>query len=400
MSGATNQVLVRMLDRLFAALVNGPSLNARPHASRQRVDFAQLSRLGDAGPEEALRRLLGEARQVRLAARGPAPEKRGNGFAKRGAGTSVPAASPKDAEHSKNGNGAGRSGPHVTDIERAAEKAWVEQQALLSKLRVIADDARTYEQDTGVHVLNIGFPLLSLPPGSLDARQAGSGRRVLAPIAFIPVAVTLSGGATQNVQVACRGDGIDLVVPNNALLAWLEQQTGKPTAAELFVDAQGQDPWREVCELVGHVCNLLDLDVPEVFKPAPKVEPQGGEGAGRGSAPEGGLADDGDDGPEREPAPATTTTSRNVRSTEADPAQEDAEGAVPELGAEEIEEELDAPRAAPPASRAAKDAMPQAAVGAAAPKTGWDALELQAPPRAEEDDEKPQVVPSAVLGLF
>src|SRR5947208_17054107 len=79
MPGAKNKVLLKMLDRLFAALVNGPSLNARPHASRQRVDFAQLTRLGDAPAEEALKRLLGEARQVRLAARVPAPKKRSNG---------------------------------------------------------------------------------------------------------------------------------------------------------------------------------------------------------------------------------------------------------------------------------------------------------------------------------
>ena len=38
MSGPHNKVLVKMLDRLFAALVNGPGLNARPHNSRQRID--------------------------------------------------------------------------------------------------------------------------------------------------------------------------------------------------------------------------------------------------------------------------------------------------------------------------------------------------------------------------
>ena len=352
MSGPNNKVLVKMLDRLFASMVNGPSLNARPHASRQRVDFAQLGRLGDVSAEEALRRLLGDARQVRVAARVPQPKKRSaprNGFGKRRAG-----------ETPGNGNGgAVAEGPTLTDAERAAEKAWVEQQALLTKLRVIADDARTYEQDTGVHVLNVGFPLLSLPPGSFDARQAGSTRRVLAPVAFIPVAVTLAGGATQNVQIACRGDGIDLVVPNNALLAWLEQQTGKPAAAELFADHEGQDPWREVCELVKHVCDQLDLEVPELFEVG-KDE----------SAP-----------------------------TEAPALPEDSEGGEPEaapaveqLDAEGIEEEVEAAKVPPPVGEEAK---PQA------PKTGIDALTLVAPPRADdEEDEKPRVVPAAVLGLF
>ena len=54
------------------------------------------------------------------------------------------------------------------------ERAWLDQQALLTKFRIIADDARTYEQDTGVHVLNLGFPLLSLPPGTFSSVVGGS----------------------------------------------------------------------------------------------------------------------------------------------------------------------------------------------------------------------------------
>src|SRR5262245_16818850 len=30
-----NPILTKMLDRLFAAMLNGPSMNCRPHASRQ-----------------------------------------------------------------------------------------------------------------------------------------------------------------------------------------------------------------------------------------------------------------------------------------------------------------------------------------------------------------------------
>ena len=36
-----NKILQKMLDRLLAGLVNGPSLNCRPYASRQRLDFVQ-----------------------------------------------------------------------------------------------------------------------------------------------------------------------------------------------------------------------------------------------------------------------------------------------------------------------------------------------------------------------
>ena len=121
MSAATNKVLVKMLDRLFAALVNGPSLNARPHNSRQRVDFAQLGRLGDISPDEALRRLLGEARQVRVAARVPVPKRRGgaNGrgrFGKRGNG--IGNGSREEASGGAAAPGSGEPESRLTEAER------------------------------------------------------------------------------------------------------------------------------------------------------------------------------------------------------------------------------------------------------------------------------------------
>jgi len=53
-----NRILSKMLERLFAALVNGPSLNCRPHSSRQRVDWTLLGKLKDQSPEDALRPCL------------------------------------------------------------------------------------------------------------------------------------------------------------------------------------------------------------------------------------------------------------------------------------------------------------------------------------------------------
>src|SRR5688500_1473741 len=374
MSAAANKVLVKMLDRLFAALVNGPSLNARPHASRQRVDFAQLGRLGDLAPEDALRRLLGEARQVRVAARVPPPKRRGAASRGRRFGK----AGAREAEGNGNGGGGNGNGKgkgsreeasgdaaalgsaepesRLTDAERVAERAFLDQQALLTKLRVIIDDARTYEQDTGVHILNVGFPLLSLPPGSFDARQAGSTRRVLAPIAFIPVAITLSGGATQNIRLACRGDGIDLVAPNNALLAWLEQQTGKPATPDLFADQTGDDPWREICDLVAYVCKTLDLAVPELFteEPAAPVAPV---------------------------APAPPPLPAKPR----------------ELTGEEIDAEVAARRE----SELAEERGEAAAAKLPPPPTrGFAALKLQPAPRADDsgEGEKPRVATTAILG--
>jgi hypothetical protein len=64
-----NPVLTKMLDRLFASMVNGPSMNCRPHASRQRIDLVQVSRLKNIEPERMLLSLIGPGRLVKLVAR-------------------------------------------------------------------------------------------------------------------------------------------------------------------------------------------------------------------------------------------------------------------------------------------------------------------------------------------
>src|ERR1700678_3069072 len=202
-----NAFLARMLDRLFAAVVGGPGLNCRPHASRQRVDLTQFSRLGDISPEEVLRKLLSPHRSAKLSAKTPPPKR----VIQSGDDDKTP----------------------LTEAEKAALSAWTDQQSLTAKLRTIVEDAKTYEQDTGVHVLQLGFPLLSLPPigeaskGRFDSGTGGGSRRILAPIAFIPVAVSIKRGSIIGVEIACKGEGVDRVVPNTALLAWLEQHTGK-----------------------------------------------------------------------------------------------------------------------------------------------------------------------------
>lgn len=240
MSQVGQRILNRMLERLFAAIVNGPSLNCRPHHSRQRVDLASLSRLRDIAPAAALRTLLSEKAEVVVAARVPAPPAR------------------ITAAGATNGGGA-EEPPEVA----AARRAWQEQQGLLTKLRTVVEEARTYEDDTGVWVLNIGFPLLSLPPGTAPGRQT-TGRRVLAPIALIPVSMTVRTGTGAGVEIACRGDEADRVTPNEALLSWLEQQTGKPRP-ELFSDEEGEDPWREIAELVRHVAGVVGVEPPALF---------------------------------------------------------------------------------------------------------------------------------------
>src|SRR6185295_10871925 len=74
-----NPILSRMLDRLFAAMLNGPSMNCRPHASRQRLDLLHLARLKDVPPGDVLMALLGKEGSVKLAARVPVPQRKSVG---------------------------------------------------------------------------------------------------------------------------------------------------------------------------------------------------------------------------------------------------------------------------------------------------------------------------------
>src|SRR5437763_2606087 len=68
-----NPILSKMLERLFAAMLNGPSMNCRPHASRQRLDLLHLGRLRDMEPGDILLALLGKEPTIKLAARVPVP---------------------------------------------------------------------------------------------------------------------------------------------------------------------------------------------------------------------------------------------------------------------------------------------------------------------------------------
>lgn len=251
MTESATKILQRMLDRLFAGLADGPALNCRPHSSRQRIDFGQLGKLRDAAPEDALRHLLGEKPLVKLSARVSVP----------------PRTSKKDRVAGRDDD------PREADAspeDLAARKAWDTQQGVLGKLRVLAEEARTYEQDTGAHALHIGFPLLSLPPGSGSGAGRTLSRRVLAPIAFIPVTLSVRVGASSSVEIAAKEEGVDRVMPNTALFAWLEQQTGM-TFGEFDGDEKGEHPWREIAELVQHVAGALKLPVPAPFSGDPSV---------------------------------------------------------------------------------------------------------------------------------
>ncbi|MBX3378063.1 MAG: DUF4011 domain-containing protein [Phycisphaeraceae bacterium] len=224
------KILPAMLDRLFAAIAGGPSLNCRPHSSRQRIDLAALSSLDDATPTACLLALLGPQASARVVARvKPAPPIRED----------------------------------ESDDIRALRVRYAAQLNLISKLRILVDEARTYEDDTGVHVLNVGFPVLHLPPSG-TTRRGTPGRRILAPVAFIPVSLSVQGGAAPAIVIECQSDEVDRVVPNEALLAWIEQQTGI-AADSHFHDEDGSQPWKEIAAIVQHVCKAMDAPLPEAF---------------------------------------------------------------------------------------------------------------------------------------
>lgn len=228
-----NAILSKMLERLYASLMRGPGLNCRPHHSRQRIDVTSLTALKDLAPAMVLPMLLDDDKPVRLDAKVDPPANPPNRFEKK----TEDAPEPDD--------------PHL--------RAWDAQKKLLTKLRHLSEDAKTYEQDTGVGVLNIGYPLLSLPPGSVG----GSSGRILAPIAFVPVSLEVSTGRKAGLTVTRRADGLDMVTPNPALLAWLERETGNaPEVDALFNDEEGEDPWREIAELVRLVAGMLDIEAP------------------------------------------------------------------------------------------------------------------------------------------
>ena len=311
MASSGRAVLSTMLDRLLAGLMAGPNMNCRPHASRQRVDLTQLSRLADATPESVLLGLLGPDESARVVAKVKPPRKR------------------------ERAEGEPES-PH--------ERAFREQQALVAKLRVIADEARTYENDTGVAALAVGFPLLSVPPA------AGESKRILAPVAFVPVSLAMKVGATPAAELACKSESGDRIRPNAALLAWIEQQTGHAPPPENDDDA---DPWGELHQLIEHVVTALGVANP--FTPS--------------------ASPDGPGEPEVGVPPSISPTLRGGSADEGPPV-EDLSETPAERGANGT--------VTPPVRKI----------------TPSFAFTLQPSPRVDDPDDGPRIVSAAVLGLF
>jgi hypothetical protein len=220
-----------MLERLYASLVQGPCLNCRPHSSRQRVDLNALQAFNHLSPNEIIPKLLTGTGQVEVQAKVP------------------PFVSELDEAL-------------LSETDRISKRAFESQARLLGKLRDIAEDARDYEQETGENALYIGYPLISIPPGADVLGE--STARVFAPLTLIPVELTVKRGATQSIGLTAKGAGVDLVIANFPLLAWLEQQTGRDTS-ELYTDDDGSQPWREINEIAKLLADGLQAGVPPEF---------------------------------------------------------------------------------------------------------------------------------------
>src|SRR4051794_22146164 len=109
-------ILQTMLRRLYASLVHGPSMNARPHTSRQRVDLCALAALAGREVQGALAELLQKG-SIEFPAKVPRFE---------------PPAYP-EAEWSEE--------------QKLARAGAERQRRLLEKLRGIAVDAQDYFND-------------------------------------------------------------------------------------------------------------------------------------------------------------------------------------------------------------------------------------------------------------
>lgn len=252
-----NRILVKMLERLRAGLLDGPGINCRPHRSRQRVDFTQFAKFQADSPAEYLLDLLGPEKAAVVSATMSRPAKRH---------PPSPAPRPDDGQPPPSSDPPSDTGePSVMqpvapdDLETSEGDLATLQDALFHKLKILAEDARVYEQDTGVDVLHVGFPLLHIPPGA-----GGSTRRILAPLALIPVSMQMRLLPRPSVRLSCRSEQMDRVIPNPSLFAWLEQ-SHKPAPAELMEDDGSREPWDEIVALARWIAETFAIELPAIF---------------------------------------------------------------------------------------------------------------------------------------
>lgn len=221
-----------MLERLRNGLLSGPGLNARPQASRQRMDPLELTALGGTSPENLIQSLLTQ-KELQFPAKIPAGNWPGGG--------EMSSWEPE---------------------EQAAFVAWRKQGKVLRRFMTIAEDAQEYFNDHGETSLALGFPLLSMPK-EIGTKRGVSSRssRWLAPVAFLPISLQVKMGGRAEVIIRLAGEGERLVEPNTALFALLEQMCGRTLDVE-FTGDDGSDPWAEISALTKLAAEAAGVAVP------------------------------------------------------------------------------------------------------------------------------------------
>ena len=233
MSNNNQLVLERLVDRLYASMVQGPCLNCRPHLSRQRFDLTAIKAFKHLDPTQIIPQLLSTGKSVEILAKAV----QNNGI------------------NGKN---------QAIDDQTTKKSEFDDQTKLLLRVKDVAVSAYDYEQETGENALYIGYPLISIPPISKGLDKPTT--RILAPVALIAVDLLVKSGNTQSVKISTKGSGTDLVVANFPLLSWLEQQTGVDTS-ELFTDEEGTQPYKEINEIVKILAEALKVTIPSEFSP-------------------------------------------------------------------------------------------------------------------------------------
>ncbi|PTY02062.1 DNA helicase [Verrucomicrobia bacterium LW23] len=288
-------ILDKMLQRLYAGLARGPGLNARPQNSRLRIDVMELQALGGLSPEAVLPLLLGGGKGVEFPAKVPV-------FVESGSSSpiiveaSVPVAAQEISapvvgseatipvsDQPEAGSSVSDSRPAVlptpapvqpappkgkraknADLSRedkVARSAYEAQSKLLRKLRDVVEDATDYYNDHGEQALFVGYPLLSIPVQGSGQRGFASGSgRILAPIAFTAVNLSVRREAKPGVTLQAVGETADWVIPNPALMAWLEQRTGEDTDDLFGGENAEKDAWRTLEAIVKWVCRAAEVD--------------------------------------------------------------------------------------------------------------------------------------------
>jgi hypothetical protein len=257
-----NRVLVKLLERLRSGLLEGPGLNCRPHQSRQRIDLVQLDKLAPGQAAAVLHALLGPEKVGTLTVKlVPEPESsdKPNVDAEP---ESTPSAEPPAESAETPSSAESHTGFNRRKSSQPTDP-YHQQQSLLRKLKVLIEDARIYEQDTGADVLHLGFPLLHVPRGK--SRGEAGTRRLLAPLALVPVSLNLKLGARPTVEFVCRADKMDRVIPNPSLLAWLEQSGQRPPDG-LLEDETPMEPWEEIAGLARWIAECFGVPLPKMFE--------------------------------------------------------------------------------------------------------------------------------------